>query len=243
MSNLSPMPNFKLIGHRGAAGLAAENTLESFITAAAQGLNWIEFDIRLTKDQAWAVIHDATVDRTTTASGAINMLSLAEIKQLDSGKIPSLQEALAVSKQYSLCTNIEVKGSELNSAKHADLLLEFIHANLAINSPSFIISSFDLTFLKILRVKNSRIAISYLIKKISNQSIQIAYENNFTTVNCYFNNLKIADLDMAKKYSIPVLVYTINDPKIAKFWLSHGVAAVFTDRPDLLKTCSATNIN
>jgi glycerophosphoryl diester phosphodiesterase len=243
MAILSPVPNFKLIGHRGAAGLAAENTLESFIAAAEQGLNWIEFDIRLTKDQAWVVIHDATVDRTTTASGAINMLTLTEIKQLNAGKIPSLQEALVISNQYSLCTNIEVKGCELNPAKHADLLLEFLHDNLAINSSRFIISSFDVNFLKILRKKNSLIPISYLIKKISNQSIQIAYENNFITVNCYVNNLKLVDLDMAKKYSIPVLAYTINNPKLAKFWLSHGVAAVFTDRPDLLKTCVLPNIN
>src|SRR5689334_17021064 len=79
MPNMSPAPNFKLIGHRGAAGLAAENTLESFIIAAKHGLNWIEFDIRLTKDQAWVVMHDATVDRTTTGSGAIMLLTLTEI--------------------------------------------------------------------------------------------------------------------------------------------------------------------
>jgi len=85
------------IGHRGARGLAPENTLKSFAKAIQLGADMVEFDVQLTKDKKIVVIHDFTVDRTTDGNGKVSRLTLEEIKQFSAGqgeKIPTLTEAL-----------------------------------------------------------------------------------------------------------------------------------------------------
>ena len=75
-----------LIGHRGAAGLAPENTLPSFREAADRWVvDMIELDVRATADGKCVVIHDATVDRTTDGHGPVAEMTLAELQQLDAG--------------------------------------------------------------------------------------------------------------------------------------------------------------
>lgn len=75
-----------LIAHRGGAGLAPENTLAAFASAARDwAADMIELDVRATADGACVVIHDATVDRTTNGSGAVADMTLAELQQLDAG--------------------------------------------------------------------------------------------------------------------------------------------------------------
>lgn len=75
-----------LIGHRGAAGLAPENTMASFREAADRwGADMIELDVRASADGHCVVIHDATVDRTTDGEGAVAAMTLAELQALDAG--------------------------------------------------------------------------------------------------------------------------------------------------------------
>jgi len=91
-----------VIAHRGASAHAPENTIASFQLAKLHHADAIEFDVKLSADRQVVVIHDSTVDRTTNGSGKVSDLSLAEIKELDSGskfdrqfsgeKIPSLRD-------------------------------------------------------------------------------------------------------------------------------------------------------
>jgi glycerophosphoryl diester phosphodiesterase len=78
-------PKPRVIGHRGAAGEAPENTLPSFQRALADGAALVELDVRASADGEIVIIHDETVDRTTGGHGAVNDLSLAELKRLDAG--------------------------------------------------------------------------------------------------------------------------------------------------------------
>ncbi len=94
-----------LLGHRGALTYAPENTLAAFELCVRAGVG-IELDVRRTRDGRLAVIHDATVDRTTDGSGKVGELSLEEIQRLDAGawfhpdfagqRVPTLAEALAL---------------------------------------------------------------------------------------------------------------------------------------------------
>jgi glycerophosphoryl diester phosphodiesterase len=89
--------SFCTVGHRGVMGVEPENTLRSFLRAEHEGLDWIELDLRLSKDGALVVMHDAEVDRTTDGSGAVADLTLAELRQLDAGKgerVPVFEEVL-----------------------------------------------------------------------------------------------------------------------------------------------------
>lgn len=74
-----------IIGHRGAAGLAPENTLPAFEAALRYGATWLQLDLRRSADGELVVIHDATVDRTTDGRGAVREMTLAQLKRLDAG--------------------------------------------------------------------------------------------------------------------------------------------------------------
>jgi glycerophosphoryl diester phosphodiesterase len=94
----------RIVGHRGAAGIAPENTLPSFEAAWAAGVAWIETDVRLTRDAVPVLLHDATLDRTTTGQGAVSAVTWDELRRLDAGvrfapqfagtRVPQLAELL-----------------------------------------------------------------------------------------------------------------------------------------------------
>ncbi len=88
---------FLTIGHRGVMGVEPENTLRSFVRAERAGMDVVALDVRLSKDGALVVLHDAEVDRTTDGSGAVADLTLAELRGLDAGDgehVPVLDEVL-----------------------------------------------------------------------------------------------------------------------------------------------------
>jgi glycerophosphoryl diester phosphodiesterase len=93
-----------VIGHRGGKALAPENTLTAFRNAIRLGADYVEIDVRATRDGPLILMHDQTVDRTTDGSGAVRDLDFAAIRRLDAGskfashyageKVPTLDEAL-----------------------------------------------------------------------------------------------------------------------------------------------------
>lgn len=96
--------HFDIIAHKGASGLAPENTLAAFEKAIEIGVDMIELDVRNTADEEIIVFHDETLDRTTNGTGLVHDYTLAELKELDAGswfdpkfsdqKIPTIKEAL-----------------------------------------------------------------------------------------------------------------------------------------------------
>ena len=74
-----------VIGHRGAAAHAPENTMPSFERAAAAGVDALELDVHLTADGQVVVIHDPTLERTTSGAGAVAAMTLAQIRAADAG--------------------------------------------------------------------------------------------------------------------------------------------------------------
>lgn len=98
-------PGPYVIGHRGASGYAPENTMVSFERALALRADAIELDVHPTRDGELVVIHDFTLDRTTSGSGPVAAHTLAEIQALDAGswfdpafadaQVPVLRDVLA----------------------------------------------------------------------------------------------------------------------------------------------------
>ena len=91
-----------VMGHRGCCGYMPENTLISFREAFRQNVDFLEFDVQMTRDGHLVVIHDDMVNRTTDGIGAVNFMTLEELKALDAGvkfgypgqRIPTLAETL-----------------------------------------------------------------------------------------------------------------------------------------------------
>jgi glycerophosphoryl diester phosphodiesterase len=86
-----------VIAHRGFSGHHPENTLRSFRAAAELGVDMVECDVHASADGKLAVIHDATLDRTTNGTGPVAQRTMAELQQFDAGegeRIPTLEELL-----------------------------------------------------------------------------------------------------------------------------------------------------
>ena len=73
----------ELSAHRGAQVAAPENTLEAITQAGRLGYGFVEIDVRKTKDGEYILMHDSTVDRTTTGSGEVRNLTLEEIQSFN----------------------------------------------------------------------------------------------------------------------------------------------------------------
>lgn len=100
-----------IIAHRGASAYEAENTIPAFLLAAEQGADGFELDVQLTSDHHPVIIHDSRVDRTTSGTGAVADLSLAELQRLVTGedqRIPTLDE-LFETLGAEFLYNIEIK--------------------------------------------------------------------------------------------------------------------------------------
>ena len=127
------MPARGICAHRGAMDTHPENTLSAFEEAVRLGVQMIELDVRLTKDEQLVILHDQTVDRTTDGHGEINDLTLLQVKELDAGswkstsfkgeKIPTFKEALAVIPP-NIWINIHLKGGNNLGEKVARVLVE-----------------------------------------------------------------------------------------------------------------------
>ncbi len=110
-----------IIAHRGASGLAPENTLAAFAEAIEIGAEFFELDVRVSSDDSLMLMHDETINRTTSGSGVISGLTYAQLRTVDAGawfnpaftgeKIPTLAEALdlALAAPYRIGVVIEIK--------------------------------------------------------------------------------------------------------------------------------------
>ncbi len=105
---INPPRPVQVMAHRGLAKQAPENTSAAIEQAIADGVEWVEIDVRLTKDGHHVLLHDATLDRTTNGKGLVAETTLAEIEKLDAGSwfarrfggqtVLTLKQALALAK-------------------------------------------------------------------------------------------------------------------------------------------------
>ena len=122
-----------LCAHRGDQGIAPENTIPAFVAAAKAGAQQIEFDVQLTKDGKLVIMHDLTVDRTTTGKGAVKDLTFEEIRSFDAGvktdhkfagtKVPTFEETLDCLPD-NMILNIHIKPGEGIAAAATKVVME-----------------------------------------------------------------------------------------------------------------------
>lgn len=150
-----------VVGHRGALALAPENTLAAFRIAARVGVDSVEFDVQRTADGVPVVLHDETLDRTTSGHGPVRETRWAEVRELDAGswwseahrgeRVPSLDDVLGWARPERVGLVLELKqpppaaarprddglvGAVLDALRRADLLartllISFDHPSIA----------------------------------------------------------------------------------------------------------------
>ena len=225
---------FAVIGHRGAAGLAPENTLPSFQTALGMGCRGIELDVHRVVDAnglvRLGVIHDERLDRTTNRRGLVADFTAEALSAVDAGNgagIPLLDEVVSLIEQPGeTFVNIELKGR--NTAAPTAAFLDQ-HPEL-----QALVSSFDHDELRHFRRLNSATAVAPLLSRKRRNLLDTAHELNAASVNVAYPMIDKPLLETCREAGYPVLTYTVNRPEDARRMKSLGVAGIFTDRPDLM---------
>jgi len=114
------------VAHRGHSIAYPENTLEAYRKAIELGVEMIECDVNITRDGKLVMMHDPTLDRTTTGSGLVSASTWEEIQQLDAGgkfkpefagaRVPSTEETLLLYKEADIFSCFEVKGVDADES-------------------------------------------------------------------------------------------------------------------------------
>lgn len=214
-----------VIGHRGAAGLAPENTLPSFRLAYACGVSAIELDVYRV-DGELVVIHDDTLERTTNGSGQVMAQSLDALRRLDAGggaPVPLLAEVVAELPD-GVGLNIELKGPG-TAVPAAEFLAG--HPGLDV-----LVSSFDHGELAVFRRHDAATKVAPLFSRWRPGGWRVATELGAWGVNLAVRAATPARLEQARQRGLATLIYTVNDLALAQRLIQLGATGVFTDYPD-----------
>lgn len=220
------------IGHRGAKGFEPENTLISFKKALEMQVNGIELDVHLSSDEVLVVIHDEKIDRTTNGTGAVNSLTLYELKKLEievKHTIPTLKEVFDLVNQQCFI-NIELKG--IGTAKQTVVLIEQYISDKKWNYSHFIVSSFDWNALQEVKNLNPQIPIGVLTNTDIDLAFAFAKFIKATSIHPYFHLLNQQNTKQMQKEGFSIFPWTVNETEDIKRIKSFNVNGIITDFPD-----------
>ena len=234
-----------LIGHRGAAAYAPENTLAAIHAAADMGLEWIRLDVKITQDGMAVLFADDTLTRTTGAGGTVADTSFAAISELDAGswfgesfineRVPTLEDALDVVNSRGLYPVLVLRpcaGREIDTAEAAlDAATRIWPEDEA---PPMIVSASHVT-LETCRDMLPDWPRGLLIEE---------YAENWAEMGDYLDitSLHVADTglsrDAVEEYvesQLPLICHVVNDARRAQELLRWGVDSIVTDQPDVIR--------
>ncbi len=221
-----------IIGHRGAKGYVAENTLASFQRALDLGVDMIELDVHRCASGEIVVIHDETIEGTTSGSGLISELSLLQLKMVSievEHYIPTLAEVLNLINRKCV-VNIELKGA--NTAKDTLEIIDLYIGEKNWQQTDFIISSFDWLALEEVHHKNPNIPIGVLSATDIDLSIGFAKFCNAVAIHPYFQLLTHDLVSKMKAENLKIYPWTVNEPEDIIFTKSFDVDGIISDYPD-----------
>jgi len=229
-----------VIGHRGAAAVAPENTLAGLRKAKQLGAAWVEFDVKLTRDGHPVLIHDERLERTTSGQGEVALTPLARLRRLDAGswfdpafageRVPLLGDALALCAELGLGINVEIKPCPGREAETARRTVEVLREGWPEELPAPLISSFAPACLAVARDLAPELPRGYLATVLP-----LRWRDRLATYRCttlHLNHRRVSARQRAAVVAagVPLLLYTVNEPHRARALLDQGVSALFTDR-------------
>ena len=221
----------EIIGHRGSAGTAPENTLAGIKTALDAGAPWLEIDVRLAGDELF-VIHDEDVARTTNGAGSIYALSRSAIHNLDAGggqAVPTLGQVIdTIAATANL--NIELKDT-LSLQPTLALVAKTLSEDPAWRD-RIMLSTFERSIHTALSENlPDGCLLGILLKKIPADAIGYAVGLGAYSLNLAFKQLTPDLLSRAHAAGLKVFVYTVNKESQIERCLRLGVDAIYTDFP------------
>jgi len=220
-----------LIAHRGYSAMYPENTITAFRKARSKV---VEFDVRKTLDNVPVVIHDRTLDRTTTGTGDVKKHTWEHIKDLHikgcDERVPSLDQVFQTfGDEYSY--NIEIKSSDT-----ADVVVDSIKKS-ALPYGNTLVTSFKWDEIKSIRKLDDRINTGLIsivrperaIRECVRIGCEVAVLNHLIITRDVVN--------YAEKNGIEIYSFTVNSADEARKLVEYGVSGIISDDCDLLDSC------
>jgi glycerophosphoryl diester phosphodiesterase len=220
------------IGHRGAAGYAPENTIQSFEAAVCFGADMTELDVHICGSGELVVIHDESVDRTTDSSGFVRDMTLGELKSLDAGrgeKIPTLKEVFSVLRNR-ISVNVELKGP--GTAEPVQKFVDGLIRSGEWSREKILLTSFDWGMLRSLRAISTDARIGLLVYKNLDESMKVAKEVGAYSVNPYHKSIDYKFINRSRELNLRVYPWTVNEREDIQRVIDFGVDGVISDYPD-----------
>ncbi|HLJ31878.1 MAG TPA: glycerophosphodiester phosphodiesterase [Candidatus Babeliales bacterium] len=220
-----------IIGHRGAAGYAPENTLTSFAKAIECNVDMIEFDVWKCASGELVVFHDAKLNALTNGYGYITEKRLDELQKLSvlgCERIPTLLEVLDFVNQR-VKVYIEIKDPAI--AQDIVSVIEHYVNVKHWQYDDFLVASFDHIQLRNIKAANSLIAVAALFYgiPIDVAALAVAIDARVVCLSIDFINQSI--VDAIHNCGMLVYVYTVNDHDDSMRVLSYGIDGIITDYP------------
>lgn len=228
-----------VIAHRGASGVAPENTMAAFQRALDIGADGIELDCQLSMDGQLIVFHDSTPDRTAGAPGFIKDMTAAQLQELDAGswfddrfaseRIPLLADVLELVRDRCRL-NIEIKNLPFRYDGIEAAVVELIAAT-RFPVDDVIISSFDHGSLQTVAALQPRLPLAPLFAHYPTSFAAMPGDivhPHWGVINADF----VAEAQAAGK---TINVWTANEPDQWEYLVTHGVNGIITDHPDKLR--------
>ncbi|WP_314406230.1 glycerophosphodiester phosphodiesterase [uncultured Gemella sp.] len=226
--------NIETIAHRGYVAKGVENSIEALDGAAKVGADYVEFDIILTKDNKFVVMHDFNLKRLAGINKHVQDMNFDEvvgltIKQGDyTSKIPSLEEFVNKAKELNIKLVIELKPHGAEPSNYIDILINEVK-RLKLENYKFM--SLNPKVMEELETKAPNLETGYVIP------LQFG---NFHQSNVDFfviEDFSYRDrlVEQAKKQNKKVFVWTINDSALITKYLQSPANGIITDEPELVK--------
>jgi glycerophosphoryl diester phosphodiesterase len=235
------LPVSTIIGHRGAALRAPENTLAGLRAARELGARWVEFDVQATRDGCPFLLHDARLERTTNGRGIAVDCTAADLAPLDAGawfapqfrgeRVPLLEAALALAAALGLGAMIEIKAEPGAGERTMQAALATLRGRDW--SDRVILSSFHEEALDVAAAEAPAIPRALIVKAVPDDWRARLQRLGCQALHADQRTLE-AEMAAAVAAAVPLRAYTVNAPARARTLFGWGVGAVFTDCPDVL---------
>jgi len=239
----APWPLPLWVAHRGAGRLAPENTLAAFRLGAAHGYRAFECDVKLSADDVPFLLHDATLERTTSRRGVAGELDWSALSRIDAGTwhsrayagepLPSLQALAAYLRANAFALDLEIKPTP-GTDHHTGQVVGREAARLwaGADAPPLLFSSFRPEALAGARETAPHIPRALLLDTLWPGWLDVAQQLGCVAVITNYNAMSAQALGQIHGAAMRGLVYTVNDPAPAAWLQSIGIDGIITDAVD-----------
>ncbi|WP_137892672.1 glycerophosphodiester phosphodiesterase [Ramlibacter sp. 2FC] len=239
---LTPWPYPRWIAHRGAGRLAPENTLAAFRLGAQQGWRMFECDVKLSADEVPFLLHDDTLERTTSGSGPAGQQPWAALSRLDAGgwhspayageSLPTLENLARFCLANDCRLNIEIKPSPGTEQRTGEVVAQQAARLWRAEAVPPLLSSFQTAALRGALQAAPQLPRALLLDQLWSGWQAAASALGCVAVVGQHALWDTASVAQAKSASLRCLSYTVNDEATAQRLLALGLDGLISDRVD-----------